>query len=410
VRIALIADTYAPLRTSGAVQLRDLAGELSRQGHDVAVVVPAVDLPRPWVLELRDGVQILRVRAMSTKDTGYFRRVIGETLLSWFMLRGLRQSPLQAVHWDGVVWYSPTIFLGPMIAALKRASGCRSYLILRDVFPEWAVDMGLLRRGLVYRFFKLVERYQYAAADTIGVQSPSNLAYLAKWQEGPGRHLEVLENWLAAAPNVGCSVSIAHTCLESRKILVYAGNMGVAQGVEFVLDVAERLLERKDVGFLFVGRGSDVPRLRKIATERGLDNVLFHDEVEPSEVPGLLAQCDVGLVVLDPRHKTHNVPGKFLTYLQAGLPVLARVNAGNDLANLIEKEDVGRVYIGDSAQAFQILAEELCDDKVGRSEMRRRARYLAGARYSAHTAATQIVGALSGANSERGSRVRLMGS
>ncbi len=147
MRVAIIADTYLPLRTSGAVQLRDLAQELVRQGHAVTVLVPSTEIARPWALEMLNGVQVLRLKAFRTKDIGRVRRTISESLLSFAMWRGWRKSPLRNERWDGVIWYSPTIFLGPLAGAVRRASGCRGYLILRDIFPEWAVDMGLLRRG-----------------------------------------------------------------------------------------------------------------------------------------------------------------------------------------------------------------------------------------------------------------------
>ena len=76
------------------------------------------------------------------------------------------------------------------------------------------------------------------------------------------------------------------------------------------------LYSRRDIGFLFVGRGSDARRLRTVAKARGLDNVVFHDEIDSSEIPGLYSQCHVGIVALDPRHKTHNLPGKLLSYMQ----------------------------------------------------------------------------------------------
>jgi glycosyltransferase involved in cell wall biosynthesis len=394
VRIVLVADAYAPLRTSCAVQMRDLAQELARQEHEVAVIVPMAGHGEPWTLEATGSVQVLRVAAPQTKDRGYVARVVAEMLLSLFLWRGLRRSPLREVKWDAVVWYSPSIFLGPMIRMLKRAHGSRSYLILRDIFPEWAVDMGLMGRGLPYRFFKQVERYQYSVADVIGVQSPSNLAYLEHWAGRPGRRLEVLHNWLTEAPDTGASIRVSETPLAGRTIFVYTGNMGIAQDMDFVFALVERFRGRADVGFLFVGRGSEVPRLRALAAERGLDNAVFRDEIDPGEMPGLLAQCHVGIVALDPRHRTHNVPGKFLAYMQAGLPVLARVNAGNDLAELIRSRGVGRVYVGESADALQALAEELCDDAAARSAMSACARALSRDTFSAAGAAGQILRAV----------------
>ena len=396
MRIALIADTYLPLRSSGAVQLRDLAQELVRQGHDLTVLVPSTDIDRPWLLETVGGVQVLRLNAFRTKDIGRFRRTVAELLLSLAMWHGLRRSPLRDVRWEGVVWYSPTIFLGALAGWMKFGSRCRGYLILRDIFPEWAVDMGLLRRGPIYGFFKMVERFQYAMADTIGVQSPSNFPYFAAWSAKPGRRVEVLQNWLADAPVAGCSLSVAKMPLAGRIIFVYAGNMGVAQGMGIFLDLAERLQGRRDIGFLFVGRGTDVPRLRELADRRALDNVLFCDEVEPHEVPGLLAQCDVGLVALDPRHTTHNVPGKFLTYMYAGLPVLARINPGNDLAALIAASGVGYAHDGESVETLATMAERLADDLAEREGMAARARALALREFSPEAVARQILAGLQG--------------
>lgn len=394
MRIALVADSYPPLRTSGAVQLRDLSQEFRRQGHDVTVLVPAPDLGTSWALEELEGVQVLRLSAMQTKDIGYVRRTLGELLLSSMMLRGLQKSPLAQVKWDAVVWYSPTIFLGRLVGALKQATGARTYLILRDVFPEWALDMGLLKKGPVYSFFKYFERIQYSVADVIGVQSHSNLAYMEEWSKQPGRRLEVLQNWLAPAANVGCSVDIEKTLLAGRRIVVYAGNMGVAQGMDMVIGLAEKMRERREIGFLFVGRGSDVPRLKALVEEKRLDNVLFHDEIEPKEVPGLLAQAHVGLVMLDPRHKTHNVPGKFITYVQAGLPVLARINKGNDLANLISEEGVGQAYVGDSVDEFYAAAIAVCDAE-DKDAMSARAKALSERLYSSRSAVQQVLVGLS---------------
>ena len=390
MRIALIADAYPPLRSSGAVQLRDLSQEFARQGHEITVIVPSAQMGSPWTLEVLDGVQVLGVKAMQTRDTGYVRRTLAELALSYFVRKGLQASPLRNTKWDAVVWYSPTIFFGSVVGWLKKKSACPSYLIIRDIFPEWAVDLGLMSRGPVYRFFKFFERLQYSVADTIGVQSPSGLPYFAEWARQPGRSLEVLQNWLAPARNVGCVINVIDTPLAARRIFVYAGNMGAAQGMDMVLGLAERLKARTDVGFLLVGRGSDVQRLRALADQKQLGNVFFHDEIDPTEVPGLLAQCHVGLVMLDPRHKTHNVPGKFLTYMQAGLPVLARINSGNDLCDLIAQEAVGRAYVGDSVDEFAELGLALCESS-DRYQMAERAKALAQSLYSSQAAVEQIV-------------------
>jgi glycosyltransferase involved in cell wall biosynthesis len=394
MRVVLVADTFPPLRTSGAVQLRDLAKEFARQGHTLTVLLPAAGLRSPWLLEDFHGVQVLRLRAPETKDINYVQRTINEFLMPFAMLRNLRKSPLAKARWHGVVWYAPSIFLGPIANSLKKASGCKGYLIIRDIFPEWAADMGLIGRGLPYKFFKSIANYQYSVADVIGVQTPGNEAYFENWRQRAGRKLEVLQNWLADSPSAGCSIDIAKTPLAGRKVFVYAGNMGVAQGMGIMLNLAEKLLHRTDIGFLFVGRGSDVKMLAADAQARGLQNVLFQAEIHPDEIPGLYAQCQVSLVALDPRHKSHNIPGKFLTYMQSGLPVLANINAGNDLAGIIRNENVGRVCEDGSADTLAQLALELIDSLGSDGSYKERCRALYSRLFGPDTAVRQIVAAL----------------
>lgn len=344
MKLVLIADTFPPLRTSGAVQLRDLAREIVRQGHELTVLLPDATLDEPWALENYDGAQVLRLKAPQTKDINYLQRTIGEWMMPHSMWRNLKRSPLARQHWEAVLWYSPSIFHGPLVRSLKRQSGCKGYLIIRDIFPEWAVDLGILRPGLAYGFFKWIAQRQYDVADIIGVQTPGNLSYFEQWQAaGNDRSLQVLQNWLGRPANAQCPIRIEETPLAGRKILVYAGNMGIAQGMDILLDLAERLKARDDIGFLLVGRGNNQSVLKKSAAERHLNNVLFFDEIDPDEIPDLYAQCHAGIVALAHRHKSHNIPGKFLTYMQNGIPVLANINPGNDLAALIRREDVGEV-------------------------------------------------------------------
>lgn len=394
MKLALVADTFPPLRSSGAVQLRDLSRELARQGHELTVMIPAPNQSTACQIEYASGLRVVRLRSPVTKDIGYIRRTLHELIMPFAMLRNLRASPLAGERWDGVIWYSPSIFLGPMVSALKRESGCPAYLIIRDIFPEWAADMGLMGRGLPYRFFKTIAAYQYSVANVIGVQTEGNRTYFTDWALKPGRYLEVLQNWLLPAEDKGCSVSLASTPLAGRRIFVYAGNMGIAQGMGILLDLATEFRTDRSLGFVFVGRGSDAQRLRGDAEARNLDNVLFYDEIDPDEIPGLYAQAHVGLVALDQRHKTHNIPGKFISYMQQGLPVLASVNPGNDIESLIRTYNVGAAcsdYQVDSLKAAALqLLQQLETDNTAAT----RCRDLGARLFSPKAAAEQIVTAL----------------
>jgi glycosyltransferase involved in cell wall biosynthesis len=389
--IALISTDYPPLRTSAAVQLRDLAQQFVALGYRPVVVVPSQLFKQSWMIERIDDVEVLRVSAPPTRAPSFVRRAIAEMWLPFAMLRNIGKSPFRAMKWDFLVWYSPPIFFGPLIWALRRRSGARGYLILRDIFPEWAVDLGLVRKGPVYLLFKAIAAFQYAVADVIGVQTKSNLGYLAKWEDPPRRRLEILHNWLAVTPEAECSISLKDTKLTGRKLFVYIGNMGVAQGLDIFIEMIASLRNRTDIGFVFVGRGSEFARLQAEKASRGLDNTLFFGEIDPAEIPGLLKQCHVGIVALHPDHRTHNIPGKFVSYVQYGLPVLARVNAGTDLQLLIEDHGVGKVYAGGTASELTRLAEELVDDDDLRRSMSVRGKELGRSMFSSVAAAKQII-------------------
>jgi len=394
LHIALVADAYPPMKTSGAVQIRDLVAEFLNQGHQVTVLLPDASLDKPWSLQHEGNLEILRLRAMETKDVSYSRRALAEHLLSSFMYRNLRKSPLKDRQYDGIVWYSPSIFFGGLVAKLKQASGCRSYLILRDIFPEWAVDMGLIGRGMIYRYFKGKEKFQYRQADVIGVQTPSNLDYFRQEHDDlPGR-VEVLNNWLAPQPGGHCSIDIARTPLAGRRIFVYTGNIGIAQGMDILIRLAESYTNDTSVGFLFVGRGTAVARLRKEVADLKLGNVLFQDEIPPEEIAPLLHQCHVGLIALDPRHRNDNIPGKFLAYMQAGLPVLATINPGNDLEKMIVEHQVGEVISDNSVDSLRQKADILLALSLPDTALSQRCKDLASNTFSPSAAVSQIADAL----------------
>ena len=373
--------------------MHHLAKEFAAQGFDPLVITPDENLAEAWSLDKSDGVDILRLRIPYIDDSNYIGRAVSELLLSFRMIRILRRTPLWRYRWDAIVWYSPTIFFGPLISLLKRQSNCRTYLILRDIFPEWMIDLRLINKGFRYFILKLVAKYQYYLADTIGVQSPSNLRYFPARKRFGSIHVEVLQNWLEELSDVGSSIQVESTPIRGRKIFVYIGNMGVAQSIDIFIDLADSLRHRDDIGFLFVGRGSELPRLRNLILQKQLNNILFFDEIDPSEIPGLLSQCDVGIVALDTRHKSHNIPGKFLSYVQAGLPVLARTKADSDLGNLIISEGIGRVYVGDDICELRQLAEQIIVD-TGLVSMSVAAQDLSKKMFVTSVAVSQIVAAV----------------
>ena len=390
MKIAIICPYYVPQTTSCAVQIRDLAKELVTLGHEAIVLTPSQNFTEGGQVDVIDGVTVYRLAALKIENTNLFRRTIAEVLMPLTMTLSLHRARLSAKSFEGVIWYSPSIFLGPIAWYLKFRSKSKGYLILRDIFPEWALDLDIIKKGPTYYFFKLVAAFQYSVADTIGVQSDSNLGYLSTWVR-PFRRIEVLSNWLAPSRNIVETSSFDLSQLAGRKLFVYIGNMGIAQGMEILVRLAESLKDRSDLGFVFVGRGSEKKKLIRLSKSLGLDNVLFHDEILPEDIRALLGCCDVGLLALDPRHNSHNIPGKFLAYVESGLPVLARLNAETDLSKILLERKIGAFYSGESIKEFSDIALSLIENDSELADMSSRCVALYTSEYLPSKAARQVL-------------------
>jgi len=218
--------------------------------------------------------------------------------------------------------------------------------------------------------------------------------YLEKVHLKSKKTIQILYNWLDKGKSEECSISIAKSALSGRKIFIYAGNMGIAQGVDVFLKLAERLKKRTDIGFIFVGRGSDAKNIYNYAKKDGSDNILFYDEIDSKEIPNLFAQCHVGIVSLDLRHKTHNIPGKFVAYMKYGLPVLAVVNAENDLVKMINEGKVGFVCTTTSLKFLETSALNLINEIDNGFDFRARCDVMSEKYFATDVAVRQIVEAL----------------
>jgi len=400
VKLLLIADAFPPMRTSASVHMHELTLELIEQGHEVTVIIPRASGDVSLISQDINRFRLLSVLALKTKDVGYTRRVIAEFLSPFIIYFRLKSSSIMNENFDGIIWYSPTIFFSPLISRLKRKFRCPAYLVLRDMFPDWAVDLGLMKKTLPYYFLKFIEFNQYKVASYIGIQAPGNFKYFngGIFKKFRGK-VELLWTWVTPSNLAAiCPIDLNKTNLAGRKIFVYAGNMGVAQDFDLIMELVLHYKSQSGIGFVFVGRGSEVDRLKRIKIENSLDNIIFYDEIDPTQISGLYSQCTIGLVALDPRHKSNNIPGKFLSYMEAGLPTLARLNSGNDLIDVIGKNQVGAFYIGSNSLEFKSVADTLIETLQHDKDISNRCKLLVDNIFSTQKAVKQIIGSLNRGN------------
>ena len=392
MRILILVDCYLPSTKSSAKLVHDLAVEWVRQGHEPVVAAPDDALSTPSEISSEEGVTVLRVRTGRIKGASKVRRAINEWRLPSVLWKA-GKSFFRSHPCDLVVYYSPTIFFAPLVRRLKRMWRCSAVLVLRDIFPQWAVDAGVLRRGsLPWRFFRRVEFQQYAEADVICVQSPANLAYFE--QQGlAGRYrLDVLYNW---TPTEGEKVPTTdfrrRLGLDGKVVFFYGGNIGLAQDMDNIVRLARSLEDHEDLFFLLVGEGSEAPRLRERVRTRELRNMMVHPGVDQQTYLGLLAEFDIGLISLDKALRTQNFPGKMLGYLYFAMPILASVNPGNDLREVLQEYQAGLVTLNGEDDALRTNALRLAQDAQLRRQLGQNGRRLLEDLFSVRRAASQIL-------------------
>ncbi len=391
MRIQILVDCYLPSTKSSAKLAHDLAVEFSRLGHRPCIAVPDDSLAADCVVERDAGIAVLRVKSGKIKGAGRIRRAVNEARLSSTLWS--KGGAYFAAHpSDLIIYYSPSIFFGDVVSRLKRQWACPAYLVLRDIFPQWAVDAGVLRDGPACWYFRRKERAQYAAADVIGVQSPANLQYFRQRHPDLLHRCNVLYNWTTLVEHDVPSTDFRRRLgLDGKVIFFYGGNIGVAQDMDNILRLADRLRGERHVHFLLLGDGSDFTRLQWEIARRRLSNVSLHSAVSQREYQGILSEIDVGLISLDRHLKTQNLPGKMLGYMYHCRPILASINPGNDLGDLLSRHRAGLACINGDDMAFHDGALQLTRNPHLREQLGNNGRRLLEQTFSVEKAAEQIL-------------------
>lgn len=371
MRIIILSDAYLPESTLiHAKMLHELAVEYVWQGHEVVVLTPGLSDQKKLVSKcFLEHVNVWRFKCRPTRGVSHRERAINETLISWYAFRAIKSAGLDP-NFDLCINYSPTIFFGPLVRWFKRR-GAFVYLILRDFFPQWVIDQGLIReRSLVANYFHFFENLNYACSDVIAVQSPANLMVFSEITGSKQHSVEVLYNWGGPASKVNVSFGerfIIDHQLHKKFLFFYGGNIGHAQDIPIILRLAKALAARTEAQFLIIGQGDQYSSIKESIKNMGLSNVTLAPSVSQEEYQSLLTQVDCGVFTLAASHKAHNFPGKILGYLAAGLPILGSVNAGNDVIELINMSGAGKVSVNGN---FASLKRDACSI-LNSSETRR---------------------------------------
>lgn len=322
----------------------DLATALARRGCDVRVLAPSLDDGFEGA-RVEQGVTVVRARIPPFLRVGLVRKALAYLSVPWRYGRALaRHAPGWQPDW--LVVYTPPVTLAPLVQILKRRLGCRSYLILHDLFPQNAVDLGMLRRGGVrHRAFRLLARWYYRVSDVIGVMSPANARALHRLHPTvPASKVVEFPLWAGGAEDDARDRAHerAHERADQRArlgvgdddtLFVLGGNLGVPQRSDVAVDLAERVADDPRIVIAIVGDGTERARVvtRVQHAARAGARVHWLPRMDRARFVRFLSAADVGLVTLDGRFTVPNIPSRSLGYAAAGVPVLALTDVHTDL-------------------------------------------------------------------------------
>lgn len=389
MKICIIVDDYMPHSIKVAAKMmHELACEFIKQGYEVSVITPDSTISSLSVEKL-DGVNIYRFYSGEIKNVGKVKRAINETLLSWNAWKNSKDVLKNNPH-DLIIYYSPTIFFGPFVYMLKKEWNVKSYLVLRDFFPQWTIDNKILKKhSLITYYFKFFERINYAVADTIGVMSEKNLEWFRNYYR-TDKPLEVLYNW-ADLQMFGKEYDRYKNelGLEDKVVFFYGGNLGHAQDMMNIVRLAVNMRDEKQAHFVLVGAGDEYELIQDNIESQDMENITLLPSVNQKEFKQMLSEFDIGLFSLNKNHTTHNFPGKLLGYMVQEMPILGSINPDNDLKNILEEFEAGLVTVNGEDQLFYENAKKLLDESF-RLQMGKNAKRLVLDKFSVLSTVEQI--------------------
>ena len=373
----------------------DLMREFAKNGNNVTIVSPierrfkqktqiiSYENTGDW----HENVRILKVKTGNVQKTNIIEKGISTILLESKITRAIKKY-LKNDKFDLVLYSTPPITLVKPITFIKKRDNAKTYLMLKDIFPQNAVDLGMLKthglKGVLYKFFRKKEKKLYAISDKIGCMSQANVDYILK------HNSEINPKKVEIFPNCIEPVAVSLTAEEKREmrikydipldktVFVYGGNLGKPQGIPFIINCLREEKENDRVFFLIVGDGTEYGKLEQFAKTEKPANFKIMKRLPSQEYDKMIAACDVGMIFLDHRFTIPNFPSRLLSYMQAGLPVLACTDPNTDVGKVIEEGGFGWWCESDDVEDFDGKVKEIIFSdlkkigKIGREYICRR--------------------------------------
>jgi len=346
----------------------DLLRQFRKQGHNIFVVSPRerrLNKPTEYVIE--DNVHFLRVRIGNITKVSVIEKGISTVLIEKSFLKSIKKF-YKDVKFDLVIYSTPPITFEKVISYVKKRDNAKSYLLLKDIFPQNAIDLNMFcEKSLIYKYFRLKEKKLYSQSDYIGCMSQANVDFVLKYNQ------EVSPKKIEVCPNSIEPLTIQkdeHKIKQVRKkygipidktVFIYGGNLGKPQGINFLINCLNANKVNEQVYFVIAGSGTEFKKLKAFFNKEEPINAQLFKQLPKDDYEILANSCDVGLIFLDNRFTIPNFPSRLLSYMQASMPILAATDINTDVGQIIEQGEFGYWCESNNVEEFNKKVQKLCD-------------------------------------------------
>ena len=348
----------------------DLLCEFVKHGHNIYAVSPVeriLNLETYIVSE--ENVRILKLRIGNIQKTNVIEKGLSMLMIERQYIDGVKRY-FKGIKFDLVLYPTPPITLVGVVKYIKKRDNAVTYLMLKDIFPQNALDMHMLSktgiRGLLYHYFRKKEKSLYAISDHIGCMSQANVDYVLRHNpEIDAKRVEICPNSIEAqeiriSDSERAELRRKYQIPLKKTVFVYGGNLGKPQGIPFLIDCLKTQLDNPEAFFLIVGNGTEFEKLKTFFDEYKPENMRLIKTLPKEDYDRMIAVCDVGMIFLDHRFTIPNFPSRLLSYMQAGLPVLACTDSNTDIGKAIEEGGFGWWCESNNVNNFCNLICDIC--------------------------------------------------
>lgn len=351
----LYLTTSFPEEDKGATIYTDLAEALYEAGHEVTVAVSEQPKNRKKSqINKERGLDVLRIVTGNYYDIGFIEKGFTTLKIPILMKRNIKKY-FKDRNFDLILYESPPTSICRVVSWAKKYFQCTTYLMLKDIFPQNAVDLNIIKKnGFIHHFFKTEERKLYQISDHIGCMSKANEEYIISHNSWiNATKVELFPNTKKLSSDINkdgcCKIRMQYGIPKESCLFLLGGNMGKPQYVDLICNAIKECKEEIGIFFLFIGRGTDRHIIEQTILDNKISNALVIENLPRDKYEQFIKECDVGLIVLSPKFTIPNYPSRILSYMEYAKPVLAATDKVSDIRNLIEDAQCGEwVWSGDS--------------------------------------------------------------